>query len=217
MDFNFSQERDLESKYQGVLAYVEAKEFLRETPYTAQKIAGAMKRFEKSEGAEKPTTFSEMEAYVSDLMDFWLDANPNDHAGGEITLRNSVANYVAYSVVWKVKARRSAILSPDLMGTVGQWLAARSALASMSMIIPSMAKRLGDGKDSYIEFKTDLPYIYQTLYAAGSQIVQGKLELPESETQQDLARLIGAFYAGDPGVLLATESLKMIEHKENAA
>jgi hypothetical protein len=55
MDFNFSQERDLESKYQGVLAYTEAKGFLRNTVYTSQKIAGAMKRFEKAEGAQKPT------------------------------------------------------------------------------------------------------------------------------------------------------------------
>jgi len=217
MDFNFSQERDLESKYQGVLAYVEAKEFLRGSPYTSQKIAGAMKRFEKSEGAQKPTTFSDMEVYVSDLVDFWLDTNPNDHTDGEATLRSSVANYVAYSVVWKVKARKSAILSPDLMGTVGNWLAHRSALNGMAVVIPSMAKRLGDGDSRYIEFKNDLPYIYQTLYVTGSQIVRGKLELPESETQKDLSRLIGAFYAGDPGVLLAAESLKQIEHKEQAA
>ncbi|WP_300458646.1 hypothetical protein [Desulfobacula sp.] len=215
---DFDKERRLEQKYQGVLAYTEAKGFLRETPYTSAKITGAVKRFIKAEGIEKPKNFTEMESFVNSLVDFYLDANPEAHTDGEFILHQSVSNYIAFSQVWKIKARTSTILDPDLMGTVGNWLAARSSLASMSMVIPSMAKRAnGYNKELYDQMKQDLPYIFQSFYITGHALSKGKVALPENKSQEAVTRMIGAFYAGDKGIIEAVEKLDQIENKKDFA
>ncbi|RLB94613.1 MAG: hypothetical protein DRH26_00665 [Deltaproteobacteria bacterium] len=202
MSFNFEQERSLEFKYQGVVGYVDAKQFLGKTPYTAAKINGAIKRFCNAEGVEKPTSFIDMETFVSDLADFWLDNNPDVHTDGEKILYRALSNYIAFAIVWKTKAKTSSIFDPTLMGSVGQMITFKNGLGQAVKIINSYAKRnpvinreeVAEG--FVLGFSAILPLIANNT-------------LPE--VTEELTRLIGAYYAGDKNVLEAAESLKQIE------
>ena len=71
----YDKEKKLERKYQGVIGYVEAKQFLAKTGYTAAKIRGALTRYCRIENIERPETFVEMETFLPDFIDFWLDTN----------------------------------------------------------------------------------------------------------------------------------------------
>ena len=198
MSFNFEQERTLEFKYQGVLDYVDAKQFLSKTPYTAAKINGAIKR----SGLEKPKSFIEMEDFVNDLADFWLDTNPEVHTDGDKVLYRSLSNYIAFAIVWKSKSKTSSIFDPTLMGKVGKMITFKNGLGQAIKIINSHAKRdpslnreeVAEG--FILGFSSLLPMITNN----------NAPEIPE-----DLTRLIGAFFAGDKNILEAADALKQIE------
>jgi hypothetical protein len=198
MSFDFEQERTLEFKYQGVLGYAEAKQFLDKTPYTAAKINGAIKR----SGLEKPKNFIEMEEFVNDLADFWLDTNPEVHTQGEVMLNQALSNYIAFAIVWKAKSKSSSILDPTLMNSTGQMIVIKNTLGQAIKICNSHAKRnpalnrkeLAEGL--ILGFSALLPMV-------------AKNTLPE--IPEKLTRLIGAFNAGDKNILKAANALTQIE------
>ncbi|MGD9825179.1 hypothetical protein [Desulfobacter sp.] len=202
-----SKERLLEQKYQGVLTYAEAKHFLDETPYTAAQINGAIKRFCNAEGLEKPKTFIDMEPFVNDLADFWLDVNPEVHDQGEIVLRNTLANYISFSIVWKAKSKSSYILTPELMGKCGVMIAVKNSLGVSVKAGMSASKRNPSiPKETLVEGMIDL-------HGASIQMFSEN-KLPEnSKLMEDFSRLAGALIAGDKSVLATAEQLKQIEHK----
>ncbi|MEA1966689.1 MAG: hypothetical protein U9N77_00465 [Thermodesulfobacteriota bacterium] len=213
MESNFTQEKLLERQYQGVLGYADAKDFLKETVYTAAKINGAIKRFCKAEEAVKPRTFIEMENFVSDLFDFWLDANPEQHTDTEPMLRQALSNYIAYAIVWKAKSKSSNILDPTIMATAGKAIQIKNALAHAVKTSFSYAKRNPAlNKDELAEgFKI----AFCSLAPIVNKIDKGELPLPENETMEDLTRLIGGFLASDKTVLKASQELKQIAYKSD--
>lgn len=214
-------EKKLEAKYQGVLTYVDAKHFLEDTPYTAAKINGAIKRFVNSdaENNKLPTLFIEMESFVNDLADFWLDANPEIHIQGEAVLHNSLSNYISFSIVWKAKSKNSQVFTPSLMAKVGQMIVVKNALASATMIVNSrLAHDECPNKELYGDFKNALPDAFLTILPITQGLHTGSLALPAGQTESDLHRLIGGFFAGNPAVIGATQTLKQIEaHTSEAA
>lgn len=216
MNFDKDQELVLEQKYQGVLTYVDAKHFLDETPYTAAKINGAIKRFENSEdGLPKPVTFTEMEPYVNDLADFWIDANPEVHTDGEHILHNALSNYIAFSIVWKAKAKSSNIIDPDLMGRAGKMIVFKNALGNAVKLINSrLAHDDCPNRDLYGDFRNTLPDAFFTVLPIVQKLQTGELKLPDGQTEDDLNRLIGGFFAGNPSVIGVSKSLKQIENKK---
>ena len=212
MDIN--QEELLEQKYHGLLVYTDAKQFLEKTPYTGPKITGAIKRFCNAEDATKPDTFVEMESFVNDLADFWIDSNPEIHSKGERILRSALSNYVAYSIVWKAKSKSSNIISQDLVKNVGLLLARKNALVSAFKIINSrLAHDNCPNKEIYADLKKCLAEAFFVMLPLVHGIETGKLTLPEGQTENDLHRIIGGFFAGNPAVLGANLSMKQIEHK----
>lgn len=213
---NIRQEEILEQKYQGVLTYVDSKQFLDKTPYTAAKINGAIKRFCKAEDAEKPTTFVDMEPFVDDLADFWIDANPEAHADGEKILHSALSNYVAFAMVWKAKSKASSIVSPELMNQAGKMLILKNTLGSaVKMVNSRLAHDKCPNLELYGDFKNILPEAFFTMLPIVEGIQRGTLTIPEGQTENDLHRLIGGFFAGDPTVIGASQTLKQIEHKES--
>jgi len=212
---NIQQEEEiLEQKYQGVLTYTEAKQFLDKTPYTGPKIVGAIKRFCNSEGAVKPTTFVEMEPFINDLADFWIDANPEVHADGERVLRSALSNFIAFSNVWKAKSKASNIISPELQKLVGRILVWKNTLMSSTKLVNSrLAHDDCPNRELYGDFKNVLPEAFMVMLPIVEGIQSGKLKLPEGQTEADLHRLIGCFFAGDKVVIDAVNALKQIEHK----
>jgi len=203
------QELKLEEKYQGVLHYVDAKQFLAETPYTSHKINGAIKRFCHSTGAEKPRNFTEMEVFVADLFDFWVDSNPDVHIQGETVLHSALSNYIAFSIVWKAKSKSSSILNHALTGKVGTMIQFKNSLGQAVKMINSCAKRNSDINRK--EIAAGLVMGYSKIMA----ISQGKEPVPEIPV--DITRLIGAYLAGDKIVLDAAEKIKQLEYKPKAA
>ncbi len=217
MGINLNQEELLEKRYQGVLTYTDAKQFLAKTPYTAPKINGAIKRFCNAESAVKPETFIEMEEFVNDLADFWLDANPEVHANGERILHAALSNYVAFSIVWKAKSKASNIINPDLMNQAGKMLIWKNTLGSaVKMVNSRLAHDKCPNKELYQDFRNILPEAFCIMLPIVQGLQNGSLTLPEGQTENDLHRLIGAFFARHPAVTMANESLKQIEHKEVA-
>ena len=198
MSFNFEQERVLEHKYQGVLNYVDAKHFLDETPYTAAKINSAIKRFCNADGAETPKNFIDMELFVNDLADFWLDANPEAHDQGEHILHESLSNYIAFAIVWKHKSKSSGIYEPELMAKCGAMIVFKNTLGQVIKIHNSCVKRNPVLKREEIAnglidgFALLLPMV------ANSQIPAPK---------EELTRLVGAYMAGNEQVLQIAGSL----------
>lgn len=212
-------EKGLEAKYQGVLTYVDAKHFLEDTPYTSAKINGAIKRFVNSdpENNKLPTLFIEMESFVNDLADFWIDQNPEVHIDGEQKLYDSLSNYIAFSIVWKAKSKASQIFTPSLMAQVGQMIVYKNALGSATMIVNSrLAHDTCPNKELYKEFKNVLPDAFFTILPITQKIHKGELSLPEGQTESDLHRLIGGFFAGNPAVIGASQSLKQLEYNPEA-
>ena len=216
MSFDFKQEEILETKYQGVLTYVDAKHFLAETPYTAAKINGAIKRFCNSDdGYSKPVNFCEMEPFVNDLADFWIDTNPEVHTDGEKVLHEALSNYIAFSIVWKAKSKASNILNPELMAQVGKMLIFKNALSNAVKLVNSrIAHDTCPNKELYGDFKNALPDSFFTILPIVQQLQSGKMQLPDGQTEDDLNRLIGGFFAGNPSVIGAAQRLKQIENKE---
>lgn len=216
MSFNFDQEKKLEQKYQGVLTYIDAKHFLEKTPYTAAKINGAIKRFCNSDdGYEKPNTFIEMEPFVNDLADFWLDANPEVHEHGENVLRSALSNYIAFAIVWKAKAKASNIIDPELMRQAGQMIVMKNGLAGMIKLVNSrIAHDPCPNKEIYKDLST---VIADALYIAlplSQKMTAGELTLPEGVSEDDVYRVIGGLFSGNPAVVGVSNTLKQIEYKE---
>jgi len=207
MNFNFEQERSLEINYQGVLSYIEAKQFLKGTPYTASKIAGAIRRFCNSSDVEKPSNFIEMEPFVNDLADFWMDANPEAHEDGEALLHRALSNYVAFSIVWKTKSKSSSIFDPTLTGQVGAMLILKNSLSQAVKIGCSYAKR------NPALTKKVLSEGFVLGYTALLPIIRNQ-EKSKTEIPEDLTRLIGSYLAGNPDTITLAESLHQIEHKD---
>lgn len=205
MSFNYEQERSLEFKYQGVLDYPEAEAFLKNTPYTAAKINGAIKR----SGLDLPKNFVEMEGFVTDLADFWLDTNPEVHTDGEKVLYRALRNYVAYAKVWKAKSKSSSIFDPTLMGKCGFATTVKNSLDHSVKMTNSRAKRNPELN------RSEIAEGFVMGHYAVMAISQGKDPMPE--IPDDLTRLIGAYMAGDKIALRAAEQIKMIEHKEDDA
>jgi len=211
---NIKQEEMLEWKYQGSVPYVDSKHFLEKTPYTAPKINGAIKRFCNSEGVEKPETFTDMEPFVNDLADFWIDANPEVHTKGEKILRSALSNYIAFSIVWKAKAKSSNIIAPELMGQIGKILALRNTLTSATLLMNSrLANDKCPNRELYGDFKNALADAFFAMLPVIDGLQRGTLELPKGQTQDDLHRLLGGFFSGNPSVLMVSDSLKLIEKK----
>jgi len=216
MEFTIEQqesEKKLESKYQGVLTYVDAKHFLENTPYTAAKINGAIKRFINGEADRKlPTLFIEMEEFVNDLADFWIDQNPDVHTDGEQVLHSALSNYIAFSTVWKAKSKTSKIINPDLMAQVGKMIVFKNALGQATMIVNSrLAHDTCPNKELYKDFKNILPESFFVILPIVAGLHDGTLTLPEGQTESDLHRLIGGFFAGNPAVIGAAQKLKQLE------
>lgn len=207
MAIDFNQERVLENQYQGVLGYAEAQDFLKQSPYTAGQIRGAIQRFCNSTETDRPGTFTEMEVFVSDFIDWWLDLEPEKHTIGEFTLRQCVSNYLAFTSVWKKKSQTSNILNPEIMKAVGMSLMLKNSLGTATKAAFSYAKRnpalsaenLCNG--FLMAHNTLLPFL------------AGKWEITNANVSEDIARLIGGYLAGDQLVLAASDKLKMIESK----
>jgi len=215
LKMNIRQEEILEQKYQGVLTYTEAKQFLDKTPYTGPKIVGAIKRFKKSEGVKNPKTFIEMEPFVNDLADFWLDANPEAHTDGERVLHSSLSNFVAFSTVWKAKSKASSIVSPELMNMAGRMLIWKNTLMSSTKLVNSrLAHDKCPNRELYGDFKNVLPEAFMVMLPIVEGVHDGKLILPKGQKEEDLHRLIGCFFAGEPVVIDVVNSIKQIEYKK---
>ena len=200
MSFNFEQERSLEFKYQGVLGYAESKQFLSKTPYTAAKINGAIKR----SGIETPSSFIEMEEFVNDLADFWLDTNPEVHTDGDKVLYQSLSNYIAFAIVWKHKSKTSSIIDPTLMKSAGQMIVFKNGLGQAIKIIASCAKRNPALNREEIAEGFILGFTYLLPLIANNSLP----EVPE-----DLTRSIGAYFAENKNLLAAASRVKQIDNK----
>lgn len=214
LDFNVAtkREKELEVKYQGVIGYVEAKQFLEKTGYTAAKIRGALTRYCKANGLNRPKSFVEMEEFLPDFTDWWLDADSEYHKYGELKLHEAVSNYLAFVDVWKAKSKSLNIYTPSLMKQVGIMLVVKNTFAQTVKIGYSYAKRnpalSPDAiKEGFLQgFTALLPHI--------QGIETGQIELSEKFKFDDLTRLIGAYMAGDANAIGVAETLKHIEHKE---
>lgn len=209
-------EKEFELKYQGVLTYVDAKHFLENTPYTSAKIGGAIKRFINGETDRYlPCLFIEIDEFVNDLADFWLDANPEVHIQGESVLHDSLSNYIAFQHVWKTKSKNSQIFTPSLMAQVGKMICLKNALGAATMIVNSrIAHDKCPNRELYGDFKKALPDAFMSILPIVHGIQSGSLVLPEGQTEADLHRLIGSFFAGNTAVLSMAQDLKQIEYKQ---
>lgn len=214
MALEINQEEVLERQYQSVLTYPDSKYFLEKTPYTSAKINGCIKRFLKSNPDIKmPESFIEMESFVNDLADFWIDQNPEIHTQGESILHKSLSYYIAYSFVWKSKSKALKIVDSDLMKQVGVMITLKNALGQATMIVNSrLAHDTCPNKELYGDFRNALPDAFLTILPITQGLHTGQLTLPEGQTESDLHRLIGGFFAGNPAVIGASQSLKQLEY-----
>lgn len=211
-------EKELEKKYQGVLTYVDSKYFLDATPYTSAKINGAIKRFRNAEGVSEPTTFVEMEIFVNDLADFWIDQNPEIHTQGEALLHESLSKYIAFSKVWKAKSKNLQIFTPSFMYQVGKMIVLKNTLNQAVKLINSrIAYDKCPNRALYSDFRDILPDAFTLLLPVINGLQTGSLTLPPGQTEDDLHRLIGAFFAGDKAVLESVAVLKQLEHKQGTS
>lgn len=214
LDFNLTlkREKELEREYQGVIGYVEAKQFLEKTGYTAAKIRGALTKYCKLNELNRPESFVEMEKFVVDFVDWWLDEETAFHKYGERKLYEAVSNYLAFVDVWKAKSKSLNIYTPELMKQVGAMLIIKNTFAHAVKIGYSYAKRNpelspDDIREGFLQgFTLLLPYV--------QGVETGKIELFEDVKFDDLTRLVGAYMAGDANIIEASEALKQIDHKE---
>lgn len=192
------KEKALERDYQGVLGYCDSKEFLKNTPYSAAKINGAITRFCRKEDRQRPETFIEMEDFIPDLIDFWLDANPEIHLKGDRVLERVLKNYIPFAIVWKAKAKASNILSPELSKQVGQILIIKNALGNA---VKTVNSRIAHDKcvnpELYKDFKEQLADAFIAVIPITTALFNGTLKLPEGKNEQDINRLIGSFLASN--------------------
>ena len=203
------KEKKLERKYQGVIGYVEAKQFLKETGYTAAKIRGALGRFTKESSMERPKTFVEMEEFTIEFVDWWLDENVEIHKYGERKLYDAVANYLAFTTVWKSKSKSLGIYTPELMKQVGMMIVVKNTLAQAVKIGYSYAKRnpelrADELKDGFLlGFSALLPTIHS--------MHTDKIEEKPNSDMSELTRLIGAYLSGKPDVVEMAKKIKRLE------
>ncbi len=223
MKFTIDQqktEKELEHKYWGVLAYPEAKEFLKGTPYTGSKIAGAIGRFCRQENIERPTTFIEMEPFVNDFVDFWLDANPEIHQTGELKLHKAASNYLAFATVWKAKSTASIIFSPKYMNLTGKMIIAKNALGIGLRLVNSRISHENEngGDANKIENFQQIKDLLPDAVMLSMPIAQGlqtkAISLPKGQKITDLTRLIAAYFNGNTNILSISNTLKL-ESKKN--
>ena len=204
-------EKKLERKYQGVIGYVEAKQFLSGTGYTAAKIRGALTRYCKSHGVERPVTFIDMESFVVDFVDWWLDENVEIHEYGERKLYDAVSNYLAFVTVWKAKSKSLSIYTPELMKQVGMMLIIKNTLSHAVKIGYSYAKRNPSLKPE--ELKDGFLSGFAALLPTVAALHSGELELHDNFDSEGLTRLIGAYMAGDKHIDGIVKRLNQIEDK----
>ena len=230
MNFTPDQKKseiELEKKYFGVLFFVDAKEFLKKTPYTSAKISGAIGRFCRAEDAEIPSIFLDMETFVNDFCDFWLDANPEVHELGETVLNQAVTNYVAYQYVWAEKCKRSLVFTPEYLGLAGKMSTGKSALAVGTRFLNSRISHCKGSGDiekakALTDFRESLPEAVTLSMPIIEGLEKGRVSLPEGETLDDLMRLLAAYFSGDVAMLNTSKALKLkgddykyqIEYKE---
>lgn len=201
MSFNKEKEAELEFNYQGVLEFVDAKQFLKETPYTSHQINGAIKRYCNKQEVEKPMNFTEMEKFIPEFVEFWLSENPEDHID-RLDLVNSLNNYIPFSIVWKAKSQSSNIINPKLMGKVGQMIIFKNALGQAIKVCNSHAKR---------NPKLDRKELSEGLIMGFSSLLPMVANNALPEPPEALTRLVGAFNAGNENVLKTADSLRLIE------
>jgi hypothetical protein len=104
------------------------------------------------------------------------------------------------------------------MAQVGQMIVYKNALGAATMIVNSrLAHDKCPNKELYKDFKNILPYAFFTILPITQGLHTGALKLPEGQTESDLNRLIGGFFAGNPAVIGASQSLKQIEYNQQEA
>jgi hypothetical protein len=211
LNTSIENEKKLERKYQGVIGYVESKDFLEKTGYTSGKIRGALTRYCKEHEVERPGTFIEMESFVIDFVDWWLDENIEIHKYGELKLHDAVSNYLAFVDVWKAKSKSLSIYTPELMKQVGMMLIVKNTLSHAVKIGYSYAKRNPELKPE--ELKDGFLLGFAALLPTVAAIHSGEIELPANFDSEGLTRLIGAYLAGDKQIEGIVKSLNQIEEK----
>lgn len=204
-------EKEFERKYQGVLGYVEAKQFLEKTGYTAARIRGALTKYCKLKGLNRPESFVEMEAFVVDFADWWLDEDTAFHKYGERKLYEAVSNYLAFVDVWKAKSKSLSIYTPELMKQVGMMLIVKNTLSHAVKIGYSYAKRNPELKPE--ELKDGFLLGFAALLPTVAAIHSGEIELPDNFDSEGLTRLIGAYLAGDKQIEGIVKRLNQIDDK----
>ena len=215
MEFSKDQEEILEKQYFGVLAYADAKDFLRGTPYTGAQITGAIGRFCRSDSSiKKPETLFDMENFVKDFIDFWIDANPEVHTDGELVLNQSVSNFMAFSRVWKEKSRKSMVFNPDYMKLTQAMIDAKNSLTMGMKLFNSRIKHEKDSgnlskADLYKKVRDMLPEAVTIAMPIAHGLQTGELILPEGEKIEDLTRLLAAYFSGDQTLLNLSKSIKL--------
>ena len=89
-------------------------------------------------------------------------------------------------------------------------------LAFSSTVLIELSRLAHDNcpnKEIYADLKKCLAEAFFVMLPLVHGIETGKLTLPEGQTENDLHRIIGGFFAGNPAVLGANLSMKQIEHK----
>ena len=193
-------ELQLEHQYINVLSYVEAKDLLKTHEHTAGKIRGAISRYCKKADIERPITFVEMEMFVPDMVDWWLDENPEYHNGlNESRTKEAVDLHLAFTTVWKAKVKNNDVLSNMQQLMASTMLTVKNSLAAALKSLLSYNKRnpklsQENIRDAFVlAFKSVLPLIHE--------LQSGKSQLPSNKAMDDITRMIGTYMADNQKAL----------------
>jgi len=211
-------EKELETKYLPVLAYVEAGKLLSKyKKISAGKIRGAITSFCRTEKYERPTLFEEMEKeFTPDFLDWWWTTNPDYHVDlNEDETREAVNNYLAFVNVWKAKFKNHEIFTDTHTIQASTMLTVKNSLSASVTAWLSYNKRVKKIKQE--DIKNVFPEMFYTILPFIHQLQAGTVHLPEKTRIEDASRLLGAFFAGNQAVIGLADTLKQIEYRGEAA
>lgn len=204
----------LERQYRYVLDYTEIDQLVEGSKLKGSQIRGWLTSYCNQEKATRPTTFCEMEEFAGDFIDWCLEAKGDDLSSGGVTesaLSEAVRAYLAFATVWKAKIKGKLLLDNKQQLSGDLFLLHKNALGTGMKTINSQLKRNPGASAEQIKAGMIAGYSETLAVAQGRK---GLLTTPETE---DVARLIGAYFAGDKIAIEAAQNLKALGHTPEQA